>query len=490
MKKCTPYLLIVLLVSCQATYSATVTENMQYTFQRVMSTLRDYFYHVFGYHKTTPVTFEEPTPVDTTTLSPFQQFFRKTITVTQETKNLVAATARHIIDQSRGTYLSAQQIGEKFISDLMTANKNFVTQTIKDTMHIDLALLLPALQAIQEHSVRLQKSITPLERIRIKNQIIALTNYLALIQKNITDLQQAGIVKVSAAIAAKALTGYEQDLVKKFNEVYTAYPKIIEHINNFKIAGPGKIMQSAFNRASELIEQVIILHQSTGTIGSILVQKEIIEPLKELKNHLRKLGNTIEYTTTTHPIIVVAPPTTYDALLAILKTFVFDEGFQIRNLVMQDITTLNNLYITLNHKIQLLLPALTALQQDTATLPKHIEDQFITSITAAPLRAIPRAPMVLYEIVEAQFASIKKQLNFILNKSALCIKNLSDMLGTTAHFLPYINQCMGATEQTPFVNPKIIRGIDFIAEDTGQISTIIDAINDGIENYSLRIPNV
>ncbi len=493
MKKLRVYILVILLaiIPCQIVHSATFNENVQYTLERVMTTLKDYFHQVFGYPRAAPVTplvFEEPSRIDISLLSPFQQFFRNTITITTEATNILATTTEWVKAQAREKRLSAQQIGDQFINSLITSNRNFITQAAKETLDIDLNLLVPSFNAIKEYVIRLQKAIAPLEHVRLKNQIIVFTNYLAYIQRTAIELQQAGIVKISAALAAKALTGYEQTLVTKFNEVYNAYPQLIEKINDFKIAGPGKIMQSAFNRSSELIEQIIVLHQSTGKIGKILVQNDIMTPLDTIKNDLRKLGNAIDFTTKIKPIIVVAPPTTYDALLAILKTFVFDEGFQIKDLVMQDITTLSNLFITLNHKIELLIPAVTALQKNGAALTQQIEDQFINAIKQAPLRTIPRAPMVLLEIVEANIDSMKKELNMIFTNSALSIKNLSDMLGTTAHFLPYVNQCMGATPETPFIHPDITRGIDFIAEDTNTISNTIDAINEGINNYSLRVP--
>ncbi len=472
----------------KGTYSATFKENVHYTFQRVVMKLKDYFHQVFGFvPSSSPFQPEEPIEPENVPLSPFQQLFRSTITITNQASNILTNTANSVIAHAQKAHLSSAQVADQFIHDLQAIHHAFMTQALKETLDIDFTLVTSSFNAIHTYGTRLQKAIAPLEKVRLKNQLMVLTDYLAHIQKNIGDLKQAGIVKVSAALAAQALTGYEQKLVTQFKEVYTAYPTIIEHINNFKIAGPGKIMQSVFNRASELIEQIIVLHQSAGKIGTILVQKELIEPLNTIKDNLRKLGNAIDFTTTTKPLIVTSPPTTYEALVTILRNFTFEEGFQIKDLVMQDITTLTNLSETLHHKIHLLIPAVATLRASGETIIQRIQEQFMGTIKAAPARTIPRAPFLLREIVEAQVTAIKQQLNTILHYSALSINNLSEMLATTAHFLPYINQCMGATIETPFVNPTIIRGLDFIAEDTQHVSSTIEKINEGIENYSLGV---
>ena len=489
MKKITFVCIAAYSISCfQPVQAAPLTENVKQTIQKFLTMIHSYFQKPITQSKPSevkPLIFAPPKEIDPATLSPFQTFFRHTITFANYGKDMLSKAALAVIEKGKQGMLSTKQAGDQFIADLEKSGKYFIKHALQETLDVNLDQLVPSIEKVEEYIGRLQKAIEPLQHVRLIGQIETLIEYAQTVKQNALDLQHAGIIKVSAALAASSLIGYEQELAVKFKQLYHVYPTLIEEINNLKIAGPGIITQSIFNRVSELIEHVINLHSSTGKIGKILVQNDLINPLDTVKNQARKLGNAIDFTTRIKPVIVVAPPTTYAALIEILKTFIWRDGTNLVPIVMEDMEKIAELLKSLERKIQPLIKKLQALQTIASTIPDRIQEQFIAAIKANPLLNIPTAPLLLREILEENIHTIKLQLNSALSKSVSIISELSLMLKTSAHLLPYINEFMGATEDEPFVNPEIIRGIGFIAQDSKDISETMLKIKEGLANFSV-----
>ncbi len=321
-------------------------------------------------------------------------------------------------------------------------------------------------------------------RVNIRPQIQELIDYLNVTQQNALVLQKAGILKLSSKLSSAAMFGKEHKLVNTFKQLYNVYPTVIDKIGRLPINDIGKIAHSVFNNSSELIEQILLLHNSTGKIGHILLNDALARPLDHLKNQVRKLGNAMEFVTSTEPVIVLAPPTTTEALLEILKTFIWRGGFSLKDIALEKVEKLVALINPLENQIQSIIENVKNFQVVLKKFQPRLHKLFVTKLKESPLTTIPLAPKVLLDLLEQEIEIVKNKLVVMLHKSMVLIHQISDGVSISASLLDCIDKFMGATREKQFIHEDIIRGIGFIAEDTVGFTTIIINITEALKEYN------
>ncbi len=417
-------------------------------------------------------------------ISPFQKLFRHTISFTTNTANVLTDFASHIIDEAKEKLYTVEQAADRFIGRIEDAGSTIIKTMLNQTLDVDLDLLIPSLQKIRAYIRKIQKTVPLLKGAAIRPQIDDLLTYLETTQKNAIDIQKAGMMKLSAKLASSVMFGKEHKLVNQFKQLYGVYPTAIEKINDFKINEAGNIAHRTFNNASELVEQMVFLHDATGKIGHILIDDALVHPLDSLKNKIRKLGNAVEFVTSTQPVVVVAPPTTTDALLEILKTFIWRGGLSLKEVATEKVEHLIALIKPIEGQIKPLVKKLKNFRQVLSEFQPRLHKQFVAKLKESPLTNIPLAPKVLLDLLEQEIEIVKSKLVGIAHASLVLVYHVSDGIALCSSLLECINQFMGATTEKPFIHRDIIRGVGFVAEDSVAFRTTIINITEALKEVN------
>ena len=417
-------------------------------------------------------------------LSLFQQLFRNTITFTNNTANSLSAFAQKVMDEAKESILTIEDAADRFIGQVEDAGSAVMKKILNETLDVDLDLLFPSIDRIQNYITKLQRSVPKLENAPIKSQIEDMIDYLEHAQQNALSIQKAGIPKLMGKLASNALFDKKHKLVTQFKELYAVYPTVIGKVNDLHINETGKIAHTMFNNSSELVEQVLLLHNSTGKIGLILVDEGLVRPLDSLKNQVRKLGNAVEFVTSTEPVIVVAPPTTADALLEILKTFIWRGGFSLKDVALEKVERLMGLVDPIEHQINAVIENVQTLQPLMGDMPTRLHKNFVSKLKESPLTTIPLAPKILLDLLEEEIEQIKSSLSMLLHKSLVLIYHIADGVSVSSSLLDCVNTFMGATKDQPFIHNDIVRGVGFIAEDTVGFRTVLINVMEALKEYN------
>ncbi len=425
-----------------------------------------------------------PTPEPEVDISPFQKLFRHTISFTTNTANILTDFASHIIDEAQEKLYTVEQAADRFIGRIEDAGSTIMKTMLHQTLDVDLDLLMPSLQEIRAYIHKLQKTVPLLQESALKSQVDDLLAYLEITQKNAANIQKAGMMKLSAKLASSVMFNKEHKIVNQFKQLYGVYPTAIEKINDLKINDAGNIAHAAFNNTSELVEQMVLLHDSTGKIGHILIDDALVLPLDGLKNKIRKLGNAIEFVTSTKPVVVVAPPTTTDALLEILKTFVWRGGVSLKEVATEKVEHLIALIKPIEKQIKPLVKKLKNFRQVLSEFQPRLHKQFVAKLKESPLINIPLAPKVLLDLLEQEIEIVKSKLVVMLHSSLVLVYYVSDGIAVCSSLLECINQFMGATAQEPFIHRDIIRGVGFVAEDSVAFRTTLINVTEALKEFN------
>lgn len=416
--------------------------------------------------------------------SPFQMLFRQTISFTNNTSNALTNVAAHVLDEAKEKLYTVDQAADYFIQKIENSGSTLMKSLLQETLDFDLDLLMPSFSKIKRHIHHLRQTIPRMKHAAVVEQVNQLIAYLESVQKTASTLQKAGIAKVSAKLASHAVTSKEHPLVANFNTLYSVYPTTITKLNELRIPAAGHIAHQAFNSSSELIEQIVLMHDSAGKIGSVLIDDALVHPLDILKNQVRKLGNAAEFVTSTRPLIVVAPPTTSDALLEILKTFIWRGGFTLKNTAQEKITELNSLIAPIKAQVKLLTKRAHNFKLVMAEFQPRLHAQFVARLKESPLLNIPIAPKILFDLLEQEIEIVKSKLIVMMRASLALTYRISRVIGIGSSLLECINHCMGATDDQPFIHRDIIRGVSFISQDTVGFSNIIINVTEALKEYN------
>lgn len=417
-------------------------------------------------------------------LSVFQKLFRQTVTFTQNSTNYLTELAQATLEKSKEQMLSLEEVAQHFIHTLEKSGNDGMKLLLQQTLDVDLDALLPTISNIQTHLSALNNNIPALEKSTVQPEIYELLNYLDITHANALSLQKAGISSTASSLTAYAMSGKEDNLTKAFMHMYYAYPTIISHINALHIPQAGLIAHTIFNISSELIEQITLMHQASGKIGSILVDKALVHPLDILKNKVRKLGNSLEFVTSTQPIIVISAPSTHDMLLEILKTFLWRGGFSLKSVALDKIERIMAIKKPMELQIQKMMTHMQTLYQTSSQWKDRLQRQFIAALKESPLTNIPQAPKILLDLLENETAILKTELSNVLFDSLVLVHQISDGVALCSSLFDCINKCMGATARHPFINRDIVRGLEFISEDVLSFTNSIINVREALKEYN------
>ncbi|EKD48616.1 MAG: hypothetical protein ACD_64C00224G0004 [uncultured bacterium] len=426
-----------------------------------------------------PETLEQPT-----VLSPFQKLFRQTISFTHNSANVLTNLASQIINEAKEKMYTTEQATDRFIQHIEHAGRSFMKTMLYQTLNVDLNRMMPSLKIIKTYMHRLQNTVPHLEQAELMPQIQELISYLEQTRETAAALQKIGVAKVSAKLAAHSFSSKEHPVVTQFKKLYATYPSLITRINNLKIPAAGAIAHNAFNTSSELIEQIIFLHDSTGKIGPVLIDDALIKPLDSLKNQVRKLGNAAEFATSTRPVIVVAPPTTSAALMEILATYIWRSGFSLQEIAQEKIRQLTSLISPIKQQVTLLKHRISNFKHMLASFQHRLHAQFVAQLKENSLVNIPLAPQLLLNLLEKEVELLKSQLIIMMHASLALTYRISHGIGLSSSLLECMNQYMGATDEQPFIHRDIIRGVQFVAQDTAGFTNIIINVVEALKEYN------
>ena len=428
-----------------------------------------------------------PAPVlfDVNILSPFQMLFRETVSFTHSTNNALCSLAQNVMQEAEEELYTLEQASERFIEEIQLGGTYLMHKILLETLDVDLEKLIPEFMSIHQYIATLQQRVTELTTAPIIDQLQDLLTLVETTQEKAERIQQEGLVKLSAQLASSALFGTHYPLVDCFNELYAVYPTVIQKIDRLYLRETGLVTHSIFNLSSELIEQLIFFHESAGKIGTLFIHDGLISTLDISKNRIRKLGNALEFVTSTQPLIVVAPPTTTDALIQILQSCVWGDGLKLRPLVMKEIDNALKIAEPLVAQIE---PYTQRLEQFTllvTDLPSRLHANFLNLLRESPAHNIPRSPLLLLELLEEEVAAIREELHMVIAQPINLTHQLCTLLTISSRLLTYTNSFMGSTKELPFIHPDIIRGLGFVAEDVNGLSTIIVQLMDEIDQFKL-----
>lgn len=418
-------------------------------------------------------------------LSSFQKRFRSVVHPIDSEDSILAAAMEHAIQEANRSIFSVHELSKTFLKELESAGTDYIKKIMKQTLDVNVDSLKPAVSGIKKHIIALQQTLMPIEHLALKGQLEELSSYFFEMKDQVELLINSNFIRISAAITSGSFTGIDKELVLAFKKLFNVYPTLIKTVNKLKIKEAGLLAQHSFNESSELLEQVVILHSAAGKLGKVLIHDSLIKPIDVVKNHIRRLGNSIEFTASTSPVIVVAPPTTYGALLELFKTVAWGPGIYLKPMVEKEVELAVTLAQDMINKIEPISRYAYELESVAQNLPIAIQRDFTQAIKNSPLIQIPRAPQLLLEIVEYHIAKLKRRLNKSVTLASLLTQELSMLIASSSTLLSYVNQYMGATTEKPFVNNDIVRGIGFIAEDVDTLSFSIKDINAGLAAVSI-----
>lgn len=436
--------------------------------------------------------FELPSRSNVSSLSTFQKQFRSVIQPIDDEDAILSLAMEITMHEANRSIFSIYDLSKTFLSELETAGTDYIKKIMKQTLDVDIDSLTPAVDNIKKHLLALQHALKPIEQLALKAQLEKLSNYFFETKDLVDKLMNSNFLRISDSLnvltmddSTDSLPDATRSLVTTFKKLFNIYPTLINEINKLKIKEAGLLAQHSFNESSELLEQVVLLHTAAGKLGQVLIQDSLIKPIDIVKNRIRRLGNSIEFTTSSSPIIVVAPPTTYAAMVELFKTFAWGPGIYLKPMVEKEA----ELAVTISKDMISKLKPITAhalqLENITNELPGTIQRDFIQAIKESPLVQIPRAPQLLLEVVEYHIAKLKRRLNKTVTLISLLTQELSMLISSSSTLLGYINQYMGATTERPFINNDIVRGIGFIAEDVDTLSYSLKDINAGLAAASI-----
>ena len=428
-----------------------------------------------------------PAPVlfDVNILSPFQMLFRETVSFTHSTNNALCSLAENIIQEAEDQFYTLEQASERFIEEIQLGGTYLMHRILLETLEVDLDKLIPEFMSIQQYIARLQQRVTELTTAPILTQLQDLLTLVETTQEKAERIQKEGLMRLTSQLAANAIFGTHYPLVDCFNELYAVYPTVIKKIDGLYLREIGVVTHSIFNLSSELIEQLIFFHESAGKIGTIFIHDNLISTLDISKNRIRKLGNALEFVTSTEPLIVVAPPTTTDALLQILQSCVWGDGLKLRPLMLQEIDNALKIADPLVAQIDPYTQRLERFTSLVTELPSRLHANFLNSLRESPGHNIPRSPLLLLELLEEEVAVIREELHIVIAQPINLTHQLGTLLTISTRLLTYTNSFMGSTKKQPFIHPDIIRGLGFVAEDVDGLSTIIVQLMDEIDKFKL-----
>lgn len=441
------------------------------------------FFHVPEIKPT--VALEAITVAGSTLLSPFQALFRQTISFTSKTNNILCSIAETVVDETKERYYTLEQAIERFIEEIQEGGTFLINRALIETLDVDLEQFVPTLISIHQYVNELQQTISKLQNAAIIPQIEQLISLIETTQQNALDLQKAGILSLSADLASYALFSSPSPLVDKFRQLYNVYPVAIEKVEELPIIQTGLIVHSAFNLSSELIEKIVQLHDASGKIGDIFVHGELIHTLDVFKNQIRKLGNAIEFVTSTQPLIVVAPPTTTSALLQILQNCVWRGGLSLRPLVEKEIEHAVSIGEPMIKQIEAYIERVEHFLPLITHLPDRLHVNFVAALKKDPLKNIPESPLLLLELFEAEIIALKKELNAIVDQPIIFVHQLCDLLNCSVKLLSYTNTFMGSSEEQPFIHRDVVRGLGFIAQDADMLCNTIKELIKALDCFKL-----
>ncbi len=447
------------------------------------STLQSWYVSVASYFQYTTPSCQKPDEQ----LSLFQQLFRESITYTHHKTNIFINALYELQQDASANLISFEKIGDTFITKLQAQKRLFITTAFEQILDVDLNMITPLIQEIYRSLEAITASINALEKTTLKHQSTHLAQLLTTLQSDIKYCQGKPIATLIAIASLPSSTGKEKNIKGALKRIHNIYPEIISSINNLELEVMGNTLQTITNTISVLLEKLVLLHRASGALGKILIEPELVTPIDILKNNIRKIGNTIEFTMATKPLIVIAPPSTHEAVVEIIKTFVLHDGIDIYATITKEITMINTQISSIMTMKKPLTSQMISLKKESLNMPETIQTSFIQTIIANPTYAIPRAPQVLLELLEQRIEQIKKNIQATIINSIDCIERISVILFVSSSLCDYTGRLMGATPDKPFFNPQIVKGLGYLAEDILDMNATINLTNTAITNYHFRV---
>lgn len=438
--------------------------------------------HLHGHNEKPKPSYNKP---ELAHLNPFQKFFRDTIAFTQNTKNIFTDALEDLEQEAKQGLHSIETIGHAFIEKLESKNKQFINIALQQAFDINLEFIRPSIKGIITDINRIQHALFELSNAQFFGELDTSITMIQQINEDAEDLQTAGILAVTSALASQTILNKEEKLVEKIYNIYNLYPLAINTIDTIHLPDIGIKGQHITNAISELCEKIIIVHDNLGLVGSILVEQELLEPIDVLKNKVRKLGNSIDFTLSLQPIIIAAPPTTLQATVQLLQSCVFNNGITVQKLLRNDLEKAMNIAKLLLNKKPIILTQIKTLLALSESIIEIIQNDFKEKIRTNPLTTIPVAPQVLLEIVEHNTGIIKTRLHTLISMSLNCMNHIAHLLSLSGSMMKCTNQLMGSTDEIPFINPRIMKGVSYIGEDLDELRTVMRYANIALQRFTL-----
>ncbi len=462
------------------------------------------------------------------TVTPMQQYFQKNVvekgtnafqetaakiqeTLTtqmqlaqQALKETAAEVQATLIEKAQAANAKVKELAQTFFSELQKAGQSFFDIALDKVLNIKLNVVEPTLKKIKEYTARLIAAVKPLETVRLKDQVLQISNDLEALLAKAAQLQNEWQTaasqlaqrtpwikshvrpvalggKTNEQIAAEAKTLYPLAYIA--DDIWDFYPKLVAKINDLKLYGPALIVESFVKRVADLLDEVEKLHTSMGKIGAVIISKDLANALGNLKTQILRLAADVRSTANVKPLLANPPATTAQLLMEAFKGFVWRVGFGLPNKMNVHLTKMATEFDRIDPLITQITQESGLLSEMGSNISDLLKKDVMKRLESQPIVNSARLPIVLAQSLGLVVSQMKALINDMLTKTDAVIEGFGNVLDEIRPTAELVNNAFGGN----FINPALIQGIDKIKSDVQDLRPTIQQVVRGITD-AIQIP--
>jgi hypothetical protein len=214
------------------------------------------------------------------------------------------------------------------------------------------------------------------------------------------------------------------------------------------------------------------LYKIAGSIGAIVAQKNIEHGINDIATGIKSLGNFTQQALSVQPIVTAPDLKTSEFIKALI--YAATEFRTIKNLASE---TENAIKIAwgLRKQVKPVETAINKLTEEVAQFKTQVLDTFKQTIAQAPLKNIPRAPVILLKALGDAIRKLKIAFSDVLESSSVFVNVALNMGPGIFNLAKEFNDVFAKITNSAILNPDFVR---IVGE---AMSQAIPNINEGLK---------
>ncbi len=427
------------------------------------------------------------------------QLAKEAIAAAGEKKEQLAKAAQEKLQK-------AHALANELKAKIATAGPDFFNKALEQVLHVKLEYIQPTIDKINEYTQRSMRAMEPLFRVRLMGQLTKLTEGINTVMEQVGELSgkwsealnqlasratwikshvrpEALGGKSSAQIQAEAQVHYP--LAAIADKLWNFYPEMMKSVNDFKLAGPGIIVQNYLKLTSTLLEYLAALNQATGTVGKAIISPQLSQALADVRQQLAELGQNIRTATAIKPVLKDVPQSTASALLESLKGATWRVGFKLKDQLMARVNTLNDIY---NQRIMPLIDAINhekdAMMAALYDIPTNIKQSFLKQLELNPQLALAASPVYLARFLGENISKVKGHTTKLTERASEALIATADLIKEIPPTAELVNTALGSEA----INAELIGALNAIKGNVENLEGLLKPLDQGLQETLDIVP--